>query len=96
MIEVRETGVFVTWLSGLRDRRAIARINIRIRRLEMGNPGDAKSVGDGVYEMRVDYGPGYRVYYVHLGKAVVILLCGGDKSTQDHDIKAAKSIANQL
>ncbi|MGD0723859.1 MAG: type II toxin-antitoxin system RelE/ParE family toxin [Roseiarcus sp.] len=96
MIEVRETGVFVTWLSGLRDRRAIARINIRIRRLEMGNPGDAKSVGDGVYEMRVDYGPGYRVYYVHMGKAVVILLCGGDKSTQDHDIKAAKSIANQL
>jgi putative addiction module killer protein len=96
MIEVRETGVFVTWLSGLRDRRAIARINIRIRRLEMGNPGDAKSVGDGVYEMRVDYGPGYRVYYVHMGKAVVILLCGGDKSTQDHDIKTAKSIANQL
>lgn len=86
----------MTWLSGLRDRRAIARINIRIRRLEMGNPGDAKSVGDGVYEMRVDYGPGYRVYYVHMGKAVVILLCGGDKSTQDHDIKAAKSIANQL
>jgi putative addiction module killer protein len=96
MIEVRETGVFVTWLSGLRDRRAIARINIRIRRLEMGNPGDAKSVGDGVYEMRVDYGPGYRVYYIHVGKAVVILLCGGDKSTQDHDIKTAKSIANQL
>jgi putative addiction module killer protein len=96
MIEVRETGVFVTWLSGLRDRRAIARINIRIRRLKMGNPGDAKSVGDGVYEMRVDYGPGYRVYYIHVGKAVVILLCGGDKSTQDHDIKTAKSIANQL
>ena len=96
MIEVRETRVFVTWLSGLHDRRAIARINIRIRRLEMGNPGDSKSVGDGVYEMRVDYGPGYRVYYIHMGKAVVILLCGGDKSTQDHDIKAAKSIANQL
>ncbi|MGA2043516.1 MAG: type II toxin-antitoxin system RelE/ParE family toxin [Roseiarcus sp.] len=96
MIEVRETGVFVTWLSGLRDRRAIARINIRIRRLEMGSPGDAKSVGDGVDEMRVDYGPGYRVYYIHVGKAVVILLCGGDKSTQDHDIKTAKSIANQL
>jgi len=86
----------VTWLSGLHDRRAIARINIRIRRLEMGNPGDSKSVGDGVYEMRVDYGPGYRVYYIHMGKAVVILLCGGDKSTQDHDIKAAKYIANQL
>ena len=86
----------MTWLSGLHDRRAIARINIRIRRLEMGNPGDSKSVGDGVYEMRVDYGPGYRVYYIHMGKAVVILLCGGDKSTQDHDIKAAKSIANQL
>jgi len=96
MIEVRETGVFVTWLSGLRDRRAIARINILIRSLEMGSPGDAKSVGDGVYEMRVDYGPGYRVYYIHVGKAVVILLCGGDKSTQDHDIKTAKSIANQL
>lgn len=62
----------------------------------MGNPGDSKSVGDGVYEMRVDYGPGCRVYYIHVGKAVVILLCGGDKSTQDHDIKAAKSIANQL
>jgi putative addiction module killer protein len=62
----------------------------------MGSPGDAKSVGDGVDEMRVDYGPGYRVYYIHVGKAVVILLCGGDKSTQDHDIKTAKSIANQL
>ena len=62
----------------------------------MGNPGDAKSVGRGVYEMRIDYGPGYRVYYIHLGKAVVILLCGGDKSTQAQDIETAKSIAGEL
>lgn len=96
MIEVRQTAVFKEWLTELRDLNAQARIAQRIRRLELGNPGDAKSVGDGVSEMRLTYGPGYRVYFAQQGKAIVILLCGGDKSTQSADIKEAKRLAKEL
>ena len=83
------------WLEGLRDSHAKARIYTRIDRLENGNPGDVKPVGEGVSEMRIDYGPGYRVYYKATGKEIIILLCGGDKSTQEQDIAKAKIIAEQ-
>ena len=96
MIEVRQTAVFRAWLDGLRDRKARARILARIRRLSAGNPGDVKPVGSGVSELRIDYGPGYRVYFVRRGDMLIILLCGGDKSTQDHDIERAKAIAREL
>jgi putative addiction module killer protein len=96
MIEVRTTTVFRTWLANLRDNNAKGRIASRISRLEHGNPGDVKSVGSGISEMRIDYGPGYRLYYVAQGSAVVILLCGGDKRTQDSDIKRAKALAKEL
>jgi putative addiction module killer protein len=89
MIEVRQTAVFSAWLHRLKDAGAVA----RIRRMEMGNPGDVKSVGAGILEMRIDYGPGYRVYYMHLGATVVILLCAGDKRTQREDIKRAQELA---
>ena len=84
------------WLANLRDGRARARINARIRRLSVGNPGDAKLVGGGVSEMRIDYGPGYRVYFVRRGEALVILVPGGDKRTQDHDITTAIKLARDL
>mgnify|MGYP000562420117 FL=1 len=96
MIEVRQTAVFTTWLGKLRDMNARIRIVARIRRMEAGNPGDWKSVGDGVNEMRVDWGPGYRVYYVHRGEEIVILLCGGDKRTQEADIQKAKELAEEV
>lgn len=96
MIEVRQTGAFRGWLVGLRDRNARARIVARIRRLELGNPGDVKPVGEGVSEMRIAYGPGYRVYFVSQGAAVVILLCGGDKSSQRRDIVTARKMAKDL
>jgi putative addiction module killer protein len=80
----------------LRDRVAKARIDIRVRRLSLGNPGDVKPVGDGVSELRIDYGPGYRVYFIQQGAVVIVLLAGGDKSTQDSDIKAAKKRAREL
>ncbi|WP_158813495.1 type II toxin-antitoxin system RelE/ParE family toxin [Methylocapsa sp. S129] len=96
MIEVRQTSTYSKWIAELRDRRAVNRIDIRIRRLSLGNSGDVKSVGEGVSELRIDYGPGYRVYFVQRGKAIVILLCRGDKHTQDRDIKTAKSIAREL
>jgi len=83
------------WLKNLRDERIKARIYARVDRLENGNPGDVKSVGDGISEMRIHYGPGYRVYYKDTGKEIIILLCGGDKSTQQADIAAAKKIAVQ-
>ena len=95
MIEVRVTDVFANWLAHLRDRRAKARIQVRIDRLSLGNPGDAKAIGDGLFEMRVDYGPGYRVYYIRRGETVFILLCGGDKSTQRADIKTAGRMAKE-
>jgi putative addiction module killer protein len=96
VIEVRQTDEFQRWLRNLRDDRAVARIAVRIRRLEQGNPGDAKSLGSGLLEMRVDYGPGYRVYYVRRGAVVVVLLCGGDKRTQQRDIKRAQALAVEL
>lgn len=96
MIDVRQTEAFSNWLAGLADIKAKARIVARIRRLEIGNPGDAKSVGDGIHEMRIDYGPGYRVYFTHKGRTIVILLCGGDKSSQRRDIKAARKLAKEV
>jgi putative addiction module killer protein len=93
MIEVRKTAAFADWLRGLRDIRAATRIQIRIDRMSLGNPSDVAPVGTGVSEMRIDYGPGYRVYFIQRGKALVILLAGGDKRTQDTDIKRAKAMA---
>lgn len=96
MIEVRQTEAYSQWFNGLRDRQARARIDVRIRRLSMGNPGDVKSVGRGVSELRIDYGPGYRVYFIQKGDTLIILLAGGDKSTQDQDIKIALDLAKDL
>lgn len=96
MIEVRQTIVFRKWLDGLRDQNARIRIATRIRRMELGNPGDVKSVGNGVHEMRIPYGPGYRLYYATMGTTVVILLCGGDKSSQKRDIATAKEMAQEI
>jgi putative addiction module killer protein len=96
MIEVRQTEIFARWLANLRDGRARARINTRIRRLSIGNPGDTRSVGGGVSELRIDYGPGYRVYFVRRSEALVVLVCAGDKRTQDHDIAMAIKLAREL
>jgi putative addiction module killer protein len=96
VIEIRETQVFSSWLESLRDARARARVQARILRLRYGNPGDAKPVGEGVSELRFDYGPGYRVYYVKRGALLVILLAGGAKPTQDKDIKTALKLARML
>jgi len=95
MIEVRQTAEFSRWLRRLRDANAVARIVARIRRMEQGNLGDSKSLGAGLMEMRVDYGPGYRVYYVHRGATIVILLCAGDKRTQRQDIKRARGLVEK-
>ena len=95
MVEVRQTSVFADWLSGLRDRTAVARIDIRIRRLSLGNFGDVKPLGNGLSELRIDYGPGYRVYFRTRGQSIVILLCGGDKSMQGRDIDLAKALAKE-
>jgi putative addiction module killer protein len=94
--EVRQAEEFARWLTRLRDSRARARINARIRRMSLGNPGDVRSVGSGVSEMRIDYGPGYRVYFVQRGEALVILVAGGDKRTQDHVIAMAFRLARAL
>lgn len=96
MVEVRQTEEFSGWLRRLGDPNAVARITGRIRRMEMGNPGDTKSVGQGILEMRIDYGPGYRIYYVPRGAQIVILLCGGDKRRQQQDIKRAQKLAETL
>jgi len=96
MIEVRQTDEFRKWLRRLKDSNAVARVVARIRRMEQGNLGDTKSVGAGVMEMRVDYGPGYRIYYVHRGVEIVILLCAGDKRTQQQDIKRAHAIVRDM
>jgi putative addiction module killer protein len=93
MKEIIKSGVFVKWLDNLRDRRAAAKIYKRIERLAEGNPGDVKPAGEGISEMRIDYGPGYRVYFKDTGKEIIVLLCGGDKSTQQADIINAKKIA---
>lgn len=96
LIEIRQTEVYASWFAGLRDRQARARIDVRIRRLSLGNPGDVRPVGEGVSELRIDYGPGYRVYYVHRGAYLVILLAGGDKRTQDKDIQIALELARRV
>lgn len=96
MIEVRQTDRFAKWFIKLKDRRAKARIQARIDRIEIGNFGDVAPVGEGVSELRIHYGPGYRVYFVQRGSVVVILLSGGDKSSQNTDIVKAKEIARQL
>jgi putative addiction module killer protein len=96
MIEVRQTAVFTKWFAGLRDGTAKARILVRIRRLEADNAGDVKAVGEGVSELRITYGPGYRVYFTQQGNQIVVLLCGGDKSSQRRDIATAKQMAKEL
>jgi putative addiction module killer protein len=96
MVEVRQTEVFSKWLRELRDRQARARIQTRIDRLQLGLAGDVKPVGEGVSELRIDYGPGYRVYFIRRGRELVILLAGGDKRTQDRDIKTAMELARNL
>ena len=95
-MEIRKTEVFANWFNSLRDRRAKARIQARIDRLELGHLGDVAPVGEGVSELRIFYGPGYRVYFVKRGSVVIILLSGGAKSTQNSDIVKAKEIAKQL
>ncbi len=96
MIEVRRTAEFISWLKALRDPRAKAKIASRISRLQDGNLGDVKPVGEGISELRVHYGPGYRIYLLQRGQSVVVLLCGGDKSTQERDIREAKVLAADL
>ena len=96
MIEVRQTEHFAQWLARLKDATAVARITVRIRRMEMGNSGDSKSVGGNVREMRIDHGPGYRIYYVQRGTQIAILLCGGDKRTQRQDIERAQKLAETV
>ncbi len=96
MIEIRKTDLFVQWLDNLADIQARARVQARIERLEGGNPGDVEPVGEGVSELRINYGPGYRVYFKRRGRALIVLLAGGDKSTQAKDIKAALRLARNL
>jgi len=96
MIEIRKTELFATWLDNLRDIQAKARVLVRIERLASGNAGDVKPVGEGVSEMRIDYGPGYRVYFIQRGSELIILLAGGDKSSQSRDIKTAVRLAQNL
>jgi putative addiction module killer protein len=95
-IEIRETLAYARWFAGLRDGNARARIDVRIQRLSLGNQGDVRAVGEGVSELRIDYGPGYRVYFTRRGTTVVILLAGGDKSTQAKDIMKAKELIGGL
>jgi len=96
MIEIRKTEAYARWIDGLRDIRARARILARVERLAMGNPGDVGPVGEGVSELRINYGLGYRVYFSQRGRELVILLGGGDKSTQARDIKTALRLARNL
>lgn len=96
MLEIRKTESYSHWIDNLRDLQARARVQVRIERLAAGNSGDVKAVGDGVSELRIDYGPGYRVYFTKRGREVVILLAGGDKTTQSADIKNALRLARNL
>ena len=96
MIEIRKTELFARWIDGLKDLRARARVLARIERLAGGNPGDVAPVGEGVSELRIDYGPGYRVYFKQTGRELIVLLAGGDKSSQAKDIKAALRLARNL
>ena len=93
MFEVRQTETYKKWFKTLKDRKARARIDIRIKRISLGNLGDIKSVGKGVFELRIDYGPGYRVYFVERNEIRIILIAGGKKSTQKQDIKKAQELA---
>ena len=95
MIEVRQTGAFRKWYQTLQDRRAAKKIAQRITRIEAGLMGDVKYF-DGIGELKIDFGPGYRVYFVQRGSVIFVLLCGGDKSSQVRDIKAAKALAEEL
>lgn len=96
MIAICQTEVFSEWMRCLRDRQARSIIQVRIDRLAFGNPGDVKSVGEGVRELRISHGPGYRVYFVQRGQMLILLLCGGDKSSQSADIQRAKSLAAEF
>jgi putative addiction module killer protein len=96
LIEIRQTDIFASWIARLRDREARARIAARLLRLSMGNPGDIKTVAKGICELRIDYGPGYRVYFTRRGKMIVLLLCGGDKRTQERDIARAVELAQEI
>ena len=96
MIEIRQTEVYARWFRRLRNREARVRIDTRIRRLSLGNPGDVRPVGEGVSEIRIDYGPGYRVYFVQRGQALVVLLAGGDKDSQERDLRSALELARGL
>ena len=96
MLEVRKTEVYARWLDGLKDVRARARVLVRVQRLAAGNPGDVRPVGEGVSEMRIDYGPGYRVYFKRQGPTAVVLLAGGDKRTQSADVEAALRFARNI
>lgn len=96
MFEVRQTAAYAEWFADLRDRVAKTRIDVRIRRLSLGNPGDVRPVGEGVSELRIDYGPGYRVYFIRRENVYIVLLAGGDKSSQDKDIRIAKALAREL
>ncbi len=96
MFMVRRTDIFKDWLDGLKDRRAAARIRARVLRLEDGNLGDVKPVGGGVSELRIDYGPGYRVYFTQPERTIILLICGGEKKGQSRDIATAKRIAKEL
>jgi putative addiction module killer protein len=96
MLEIRKTEIFAKWLDNIPDIRARARILVRIERLAAGNHGDVEPVGEGVSELRIDYGPGYRVYYKKQGRTVIILLAGGDKHSQAKDIKATLRLARNL
>ena len=96
MIEIRKTELFAAWLDGLRDMQARARVQVRIERLARGNPGDVEPVGEGVSELRINYGPGYRVYFKQRGQTLIVLLAGGDKTTQPKDIRMALQLARNL
>lgn len=96
VIETRETALFSDWLESLRDKVARTKIQARILRLRLGNPGDVKPIGEGVSEIRVDFGPGYRIYFIRQGSELIILLAGGDKSSQAKDIRTALRLASEL
>jgi putative addiction module killer protein len=96
VIEVRLTAAFAEWLAALRDRRAAARVAERLRRIALGNAGDVKALGEGLSELRIDYGPGYRVYFTQRGKVLIIVLRGGDKTSQERDIARAKFLAKEI
>ncbi|MBV9827675.1 MAG: type II toxin-antitoxin system RelE/ParE family toxin [Alphaproteobacteria bacterium] len=96
MLDVRQTPEFERWVNGLKDTQAQGRVLIRVRRLALGNPGDVKPVGGGISELRIDYGPGYRVYFTQRGTTLILLLCGGDKKSQARDIQKAAQLAESL